>query len=463
MRNLLLDWVAVPIVAVLAMASLAPPNYAAEGALKTLYNFCTQSISCTDGNADGNPLSDGVIIDAAGHLYGTTALGGLFNGTDCMTHSVHAPGCGVVFELAPNVARTRWMETVLYSFCAQGGVNCTDGESPDAALIMDKTGDLYGTTLGGGAHGGGTVFQLTPKAAKTQWTEAVLYSFCAQGGVNCTDGSFPSGGLIMDAAGRLYGAALSGGAGGTVFELTPNGAKTQWTETVLYSFCAQGGVNCTDGGTPSGGLIMDAAGRLYGTTDSGGALGFGTVFQLTPNGVKTKWTETVPYSFCAQGNCTDGSYPSGSLIMDKAGRLYGTTQFGGAHGGGTVFELTPNATKTQWAQTLLYSFCARGANCTDGSFPPGGLIMDAAGRLYGTTDSGGALGFGTVFQLTPNGAKTKWTEAVLYSFCAQGGVNCTDGSYPSGGLIMDKAGRLYGTTQFGGAHGGGTVFELPLP
>ena len=169
-------------------------------------------------------------------------------------------------------------------------------------------------------------------------------------------------------------------------------------------------------------------------------------------------------------NCTDGAGPVAGLIMDASGQLYGTTESGGAHGkgftGGTVFALTPNAAKTEWTETVLYSFCAHvvGKNCTDGAQPQAGLIMDKEGHLHGTTFYGGAHGvpYGTVFALTPNAAKTTWTETVLYSFCAQGGRHCTDGASPDAGLIMDAAGHLYGTTEGGGAHDeNGTVFELP--
>jgi uncharacterized repeat protein (TIGR03803 family) len=450
-RNLLLGRVPVLIAAVLAVTSLAPRSSAAAAALKTLYSFCAQGgTNCTDGAVP----SAGLMMDAAGHLYGTTQAGGAHH------------NAGTVFELSPNAAKPQWTETVRYSFCAQGGTDCTDGAMPFGGVIMDAAGHLYGTTGLGGAHDGGTVFELIPNVARTKWTERVLYSFCAQAGTNCTDGLQPVAGLIIGAARHLYGTTQGGGAhnDGTVFELSPDVARTKWTERVLYSFCAQGGTNCTDGAVPSAGLIMGAAGHLYGTTGLGGAHDGGAVFELTPNAARTKWTERVLYSFCAPAgtNCTDGLHPVAGLIIDAAGHLYGTTQGGGAHTDGTVFELTPNAARTKWTERVLYSFCAQGGTiCTDGLHPVAGLIIGAAGRLYGTTYGGGAHKQGTVFELSPNAAKTRWTERVLYSFCAQGSTDCTDGAYSSGGLIMDRAGRLYGTTPGGGAHNEGTVFELP--
>jgi uncharacterized repeat protein (TIGR03803 family) len=303
MRNLRLGRVSALIAAVLTVATLAPQSGASAVRLKTLYSFCAQE-NCTDGSEPGA----GVIMDAAGHLYGTTATGG---------NAGPYVSAGTVFELTPNAAKTKWTETVLYSFCAQGGTSCTDGDGPAAGLIRDAAGNLYGTTTGGGAHAGpsgsgeGTVFELSPDATGT-WTETVLYSFCAQ--ENCTDGDSPEASLIRDAAGNLYGTTPTGGAhaalgngGGTVFELTRNAAKATWTEKVLYSFCASSvAVLCSDGAGPAGGLIRDAAGNLYGTTEAGGASGSDTVFQLIPNAAKSTWTHKILYSFCPQFGCTDG-------------------------------------------------------------------------------------------------------------------------------------------------------------
>ncbi|MGA2903955.1 MAG: choice-of-anchor tandem repeat GloVer-containing protein [Candidatus Korobacteraceae bacterium] len=353
-----------------------------------------------------------------------------------------------------------WTEKVLHSFDLSGG-----GVNPEAGLIFDAAGNLYGTTTVSGTYGQGTAFELTP-AAGGGWTEKVLYNF----GSNGADGSGPYAGLIFDGAGNLYGTTYEGGTygWGTAFELTPS-VGGGWTEQVLYSFCSQ--TNCTDGSYPFAGLIFDAAGNLYGTTARGGTSsgcsgsGCGTVFELTPT-AGGGWTEQVLYSFCSQTNCTDGSYPFAGLIFDAAGNLYGTTFAGGIHpsctlsgyaGCGTVFELSPRE-GGGWTETVLYSF----GSGTDGGYPVAGLIFDAAGNLYGTTADGAYSSScgqicGTVFELTPT-ADGGWTEQVLYSFCSQ--TNCTDGYGPYAGLIFDAAGNLYGTTIYGGIYGYGTVFEL---
>ncbi len=287
---------------------------------------------------------------------------------------------------------------------------------------------------------------VTSTWAATQ--EKVLYSFCSQ--TNCTDGNGPSGGLISDAAGDLYGTTSSGGSYnyGTVFELTPAGGGG-WTEKVLYSFNNRDG-----GGYPAAGLIFDAAGNLYGTTAGGGTYGYGTVFEFTRslNAVGGGWTEKVLYSF--NNNGTDASNPDTSLIIDAAGNLYGTTYFGGTYDQGTVFELTPIA-GGRWTEKVLHSFNDNG---TDGYEPQAGLILDAAGNLYGTTTVGGPYGGGTVFELTRsiNAVGGGWTEKVLHSFNPYSG---TDGSYPLA-LIFDAAGDLYGTTYNGGTYNVGNVFEL---
>jgi uncharacterized repeat protein (TIGR03803 family) len=325
-------------------------------------------------------------------------------------------------------------EKVLHSFNSNG----TDGIHPQAGLIFDAAGNLYGTTSQGGSSSAGMVFELTPAGGGT-WTEKVLYSF--HGGA---DGSSPRAGLIFDAAGNLYGTTYNGGTtfAGTVFELTPTGGGT-WTEKVLLSFG-----NDVDGSNPQGELIFDGAGNLYATTKNGGGPNdAGTVFELTP-GAGGTWTEKVLWSF---GTGTDGFNPQAGLTFDGAGNLYGTTNGGGTYNHGTVFELMP-AGGGNWTESVAHSF----GNGTDGAAPAAGLLLDGAGNLYGTTYLGGSYGGGTVFRLNAQGL------VLLYSFSG------TDGANPAAGLLLDAAGNFYGTTYSGGSFASyGTVFETtsapPVP
>jgi hypothetical protein len=414
----------------ITLAALSLAGSALAAPVETLlYSF--------QGGSDGGAPYAGLIADKEGALYGTTTGGGTGDG---------GFGFGTVFKLTPPAkGQTVWTETVLYSF--QGG---SDGDGPFGDLIADNSGALYGTTQTGGSGGGyGTVFKLTPPAkGQTACTETVLHSFT--GG---SDGVFPLDGLIVGKQGALYSTTGAGGTGdaGTVFKLTPPAkGQTAWTETVLYSFKGDG----SDGAFPFGDLIADNSGALYGTTVGGGnGRVNGTVFKLTPPAKgQTVWTETVLYSFKI-GNPLNPSTPSGGLIADNSGALYGTTG-----GGGTVFKLTPPANgQTAWTETVLYSF--KGGS--DGA-RPSGLIADKQGALYGTAASGGSGANGMVFKLTPPATgQTAWTETVLYSF--KGG---SDGARPSG-LIADKQGALYGPTNIGGSEiscfdGCGTVFKLTL-
>jgi uncharacterized repeat protein (TIGR03803 family) len=276
-----------------------------DGQEVTLTAFCDSS---TPDCAGEFPTAS-LLVDAAGSFYGTTSWGGTnyLAGFYC---------CGTVFKVVPGQP-----QTVLYSFCS--AADCSDGARPEAPLIADGSGNLYGTTVYGGRDGGGTVFEITAGG-----TEKVLYNFCSA--LYCTDGLYPHSGLVMDGSGNLYGTTTQGGQhnGGTVFKLTPGGS-----ETVLYSFCAASG--CGDGSSPQAGLVMDGSGNLYGTTESGGSKVGGTVFQVTPDG-----QETVLYSFCSVAQCCDGKAPRAGLLMDKSGNLFGTTSKRGANGiGGTVFKL----------------------------------------------------------------------------------------------------------------------------
>jgi uncharacterized repeat protein (TIGR03803 family) len=368
---------------------------------QVLYSFCSVA-NCADG---GGPLFGSLIQDASGNLYGATSVGGANNQ-------------GTVFKLDPT-----GHETVLYSFCSVA--NCVDGQSPRTGVIQDSAGNLYGTTLFGGANALGTVFKVDSTGHET-----VLYSFCSV--ANCADGRNPAAGVIQDSADNLYGTTQGGGAtfNGSVFKLDPTGH-----ETVLYSFCSV--ANCTDGYTPAAGVIQDSAGNLYGTTRSGGANDQGIVFKLDPTG-----HETVLYSFCSAANCADGSDPYAGVIQDSAGNLYGTTYLGGANNVGTLYKVDPAG-----HEAVIHSFCSA-ANCTDGGFPFAGVIQDSAGNLYGTASAN------TVFKVDPTGNFT-----ALYRFCSV--ANCADGSGPYGGLIRDAVGNLYGTTSSGGAQSFfGTVFKI---
>ncbi len=330
----------------------------------------------------------------------------------------------VIEEAAPKTPPNQTSFKVLYTFAA-----AADGERP-TGVMLDPMGNLYGTTGSGGVapcpgyFGCGTVFKLTQSGLET-----VLYNFSGE-----ADGGYPQGGVVQDDSGNLYGTALTGGdtncsspsGCGVVFKLDPVGM-----ETVLHSFEGQPG----DGANPGGMLTRDEAGNLYGTTFSGGPSNLGTVFELDASG-----TETVLYSF---GSSPDGAHPESALLRSSSGDFYGTTELGGLYGYGTVFKLDAVG-----QETVLYSF----GPMPDGNFPRGEtLVLDGSGDLYGTTEDGGAFGYGTVFRLTPTG-----DEIVLYSFRGE-----RDGAFPFGGVARDKAGNLYGTTSAAGAsHYYGTVFRL---
>lgn len=375
---------------------------------------------------------------------------------------------------------------VLYRF-----TNGTDGAYPNS-LILDKAGNIYGTAATGGDlncgtlnSGCGVVFELLPSGVGT-WQEDVLYAF--HGG---TDGARPGGNLVFDASGNLYGTTSEGSAGGTVFELSPQGDGT-WMETVLYNF---------SGGFDGEALTIDALGNLYGVISyaesviyelsppqkKGGTWTETTIYTtpefvwigsnlvLDPKGnlyvswyrnfccggvfelkhVDNSWQLTNLYAFLGGGN---GGEPESGIIFDSKGRMYGTGMSGG-NNWGIVFELKGSG--GQWNESLLYNFCSFN-NCTDGAWPYARLAFDQAGNLYGTTEAGGATcfyidGCGVVFKLTP--AKSgEWKETVLHRFKAG-----LDGYLPYDGVILDGKGHMYGTTSFGGTSSGqgyGTVFEV---
>jgi uncharacterized repeat protein (TIGR03803 family) len=400
-----------------------------SGTITTLGSFNSTSAYSPNGT---------LALDSSGNLYGTATGGGTyshgivfelahgsgtittlasFNGSDgagtCTglvldssgnlygtTHAGGASGDGVVFELAAGSGTI----TALASF---------NGQNPDGGLVVDSSGNLYGTTFQGGAAGDGTVFEL-PRGSGTI---ATLASF------NGADGTNPVTGLVMGSSGNLYGTADFGGAlgYGTVFEL----AAGSGTITALASF------NATNGADPSGAVNMDSSGNLYGTTWAGGASGVGTVFQLA------RGSNTITALASFSGN--NGENPEGGVTIDGSGNLYGTTYYGGSCGDGTVVELAHGSGTI----TALFSF-------NDNGDAPGGLVMDGSANLYGATYSGGVFGDGTLFEL----AQGSGTITALAVF------NGANGANPVGSLVMDSSGNLYGEASAGGASGDGTVFEL---
>lgn len=329
--------------------------------------------------------------------------------------------------------------TLLHAFTGM-----PDGSYPIASLQRDAKGNLYGSTFQGGIDDFGTVFKIAKNG-----NETVLFSF------NTGDGAFPSQPMIQDASGNFYGVALEGtGGSGVVFKLSPSGK-----ETVLYSF--QGGLFNKNPKDPQGGLLMDQAGNLYGTTISGGDSSCatqgnvycGTVYKLAKNGKLT-----ILHSF--KGG-PEGAAPSGSLLKDNAGNFYGTAFAGGdpnctvlSAGCGVVFKLDPAG-----KETVVHRFTGK----ADGAGPAGSLFMDSAGNLYGAAGYGGEFGgqcgvvgqdfgCGTIFKIDTGGK-----FSVLHSFNNDG----TEGLNPNGALVSDPEGNLYGTTQVSGSDGiGGTVFKV---
>jgi uncharacterized repeat protein (TIGR03803 family) len=409
---------------------------AATVTFTTLHSF--------DGTDGAGPMAP-LVQASNGKLYGTTSSGGASS----------LGSYGTIFEIT-----TSGTFATAHSFCVESG--CPDGSSPHDGLVQAANGNLYGTTASGGVNCCGTIFKITPSGTLT-----TIESFAAEDG----DGPDPTAGLVQAPSGLLYGTAGGGINGaGQVFEMSPSGALT-----TLYSFCgafydgcpkaANAADNTFNGFAPAAGLLRATNGDLYGTTTEGGTTetpsgDYGTVFTITPQGGLTSL-----YSFCSKSNdttsCLDGYDPLAALVQATGGDIYGTTQSGGANGAGTIFRITPSGTlKT------IYSFCSQ-PGCTDGemggNYGPA-LIQATDGNLYGTTPYGGATGsgtstngYGTVFKITLAGELT-----TLYTFCIESG--CEDGGQPFGGLVQDTNGKLYGTTQIGGTNspGDGTVFSLSV-
>jgi hypothetical protein len=478
--------------ALLAGLALGSARAAALPIEAVLYDF-------KGGASDGRNPQTALIIDKTGALYGTTGAGG--SGT-CATGG-STIGCGTAFRLAPPTAgKTGWSETALYSFPATD-VPSGSTANPSALTYAgaadgepyDGVSPLFGTATNGGAHGQGYVFALLPPAnGRTAWIARTLYNF----GSSHADGAFPQAGLLLDRTGALYGTTTSQGTGGgcserisahggsarqncgLVFKLTPPAkGMTRWTEAVIYRF---NGVASGDGGVPAAALLMDKTGRLYGTTNIGGTddecvslsgpsssieftFGCGTAFRLTPpaNGA-TLWSETWVSSFSLGGFAvepSEGASPSALTYLgaisgvpyNGVAPLYGTARNGGTgrpNVDGFAFELLPPALGGK--QTALLSF----GGGPDGGTPMAGVLVGRSGRLYGTTFSGGSIGNGVAFELTPPvKGNNQWTKTVLHNFGAAG-----DGASPAGGLIANGKGALLGTTSGGGTKGFGTVYQL---
>lgn len=378
------------------------------------------------GGADGM-IPDTGTVDAGGHLYGTTVSGG--------TRQQNCPGgCGTVFKLTEK--NGAWILSTLYNFT--GG---NDGEAPQEGVAFGPDGGLYGTTFYAGAAGWGTVYKLQPPSTICHsvlcpWTETTIHTFT--GG---TDGKRPWGGLTFDSAGNIYGTTQSGGNGtycgdagcGVVYEVSPSGRD--WNERLLYTF-----IGGPYGDGPQEGVVFDSAGNFYGTCMRPAQ--FGSVFELMPS--PSGYNLSFIHRF--QGGA-DGSAPLG-LIIDSAGGLYGTTQFGGSGSGGTVYSLTPQ--NGNWFFGVLYPLLSISPYFYG---PVAPLTMDAAGNLYGTSFQGGEYGMGSVFKLEP--AVGYWTYTSLHDFT--GGQ---DGMWPASRVALDSQGNVYGTAEFGGFFNQGVAFKI---
>jgi len=384
----------------------------------------------------------------------------------------------------------------LHAFSDCGGGKCHEGSAPAGNLVMDPSGNLYGTTAVGGRHGGGTIFQLIPDGSGG-WQHQTIYNFCSE--ALCADGAVPQATMIIDGEGNLYGTTQSGGeeeGGGVGFKLekTADG----WELIVIHNFCGLDAPedDCMGGTTPAGGFTYagaasgapyDGVSPLYGASTEGGEGQAGMIYELKPRKEaggapekdKEQWRVKELYVFCEpdapargkpgmreEGNCDDGKMPSGSVLVDTHGNLFGTTYYGGEDanfpsGGGVVFQLSRNHLTKTWDETVLYKFCSV-KNCRDGRAPHGGLVFDAAGNLFGGTQSGGnncnegQLNCGVVFMISPNGENS--VSRVLHAFCSSD--QCADGGTPQGALVLDSSGNIFGAALNGGRNHGGTVYRL---
>lgn len=396
---------------------------------------------------DGHPPDfggSGLLAGPGGELYGVTYDGGRYSG-------------GTVFQLVPNADRSKWTFNLLHEFCRhKNQLSCTDGQLPNDGLIMDADGALYGTTIIGGrgnpGNGGdGVLYRLAPDQGS--WDFSILHHFCRGA---CKEGSQPTAGLTYagqssgapwDGSSPLYGTSTYGGKNveGTVYEVTPG---TKWNVHSIYDFAGTSFAFLP-------GVAMNSAGDLFGVKSADGKNGAGVMFKLAHG----SWKSTILHDFC-NAICDEGAAPNGSLLVDAADNIYGTTFYDGPNNKGTVFQFTAAG-----KMKVLYAFCPS-APCTDGANPASGLTMDVAGNLYGTTLRGGNTtasdcsrdgGCGVVFALTPN-EKDHWRQRVLHTFCGDG--DCEDGRFPITNVVFDATGALVGTPPSGGKFSAGTLFQL---
>jgi uncharacterized repeat protein (TIGR03803 family) len=387
----------------------APP---AQAQVETMLYSFPESYDCCGGPAAS------LITDGSGNFYGTTQGSGTY-------------GNGSVFAVSPNGSE---YEYNLYSFCPSAPT-CTDGSDPVySGVIRDTSGNLYGTTAFGGANGCGVVYELSPSGVN--WTEKVLFSFPPAPATGNDNNCTPLYGVIMDKAGNLYGTTSYGvvsqtgttGHGGAVFELSQSAGV--WTEKILYSY-------------PYGsfsGVTMDAAGNLYGIGGDGNSVAY--LVELSPNG-KGGWSETTIYAF---NDYKDGSTPESTPVLDAAGNIYGSTSGGGADHSGVVYEVVKG--QGTWTYHVLYSF----NGTTGGGSPFGGVILNSAGDIFGTTQYGGTNSDGTVYALGRISPGV-YGEKVLVNFDGANGNNSLAG-------LLLYGGSLYGTTEQGGAYSAGSVFQV---
>ena len=406
-------WPSLTVAAAILMAVL-PPGAARAQTLSVIY----------DEGSEYGELATGLLIHD-NHLFGATRN----DEVQSAVYSLSIPATGLgTFKVVHEFIRAR------------------DGQKPSSQLIADQKGNLYGTTLWGGTSNTGTVYELIPTPKQpTGWGEIIIANCNPEG---CDRGLFPREALTMDADGALYGVTQDGGPGlygcGMVFKLVPPSGGSVWTYIDLYEFQEP------DGDCPQlhGGLLLDSAGNLYGTTASGGAYGHGAVFELSP-------TATLPYTYTSlydfEGGA-DGASPNGALVGSPAD-LWGTTASGGSIGGGVLFELVEGfAGNPAYTLRVWHSFTGG----SDGYTPTAGLL-NVAGTFWGTTSAGGdgtTPDSGTIFKLAPDEDPLFWDYTTLYTF------NGPDGADPGTSLTADASGTLYGVTLRGGTNNYGVVYKL---